>query len=288
MTRHSAGPIHVMRPNFRVASAQVVISVIRFFTPSEDSSMASTNSWSQSTADRFTRSLEIAADLLPASALDGVPADIADSAVRRVEDEHWVNLLQTVGEDDRDCVVDVDEFSIVPRHPSTQRAPLNTRAAQGLLATLTIDRAVAFDIAGRRWSSRLAPSAGGTHSIRPLLYARDSQRWYRSSGDRKRIDEVLVPGAPEMIATARAALQEDGGALIFAVAEPDVIYARYPGGESLLWRDAGAFLATVQFAARARGAETKIAGIAMVLEDRDRSIPAGVVGAVALWQGSQR
>lgn len=72
---------------------------------------------------------------------------------------------------------------------------------------------------------------------------------------------------------------------LFAVAEPDVLLARYPSGSSLLWRDAGAFLTVAHLLAVSARAGSRVLGICVEVDASDRFVPAAAVGALALTGG---
>jgi hypothetical protein len=158
-----------------------------------------------------------------------------------------------------------------------------------VLNLLSLKRSVGYDAAGRRWESRFYPSSGGTHCIEPLLYASDvdnlERGWYRQTGPRSReVEMVHLPGETQLTRATTNALriEQPPSAIVFAVADPDIHSMRYPDGMSLLWRDAGAFLAVAQLCATALGLSASIAGISHELSDPDRITPPFVVGAVGL------
>jgi hypothetical protein len=145
-----------------------------------------------------------------------------------------------------------------------------------LSATATV-RDSGRDVSGREWESRLAPSAGGTHSIEPLLFHEDC--WFVSHGDRIRAVE-LDPTQTRSLMTdlEQAARVSHLTCALFAIADPQLLFQRYPKGESLLWRDAGAFVTTAQFTALALGLESRIVGCSRLLNKRGTAC----VGALIL------
>jgi hypothetical protein len=162
-------------------------------------------------------------------------------------------------------------------------------AVTELLHLLSFTRRQALDSAGRLWRSRFQPSAGGTHCIEPLLHVHNAldwpAGWFRQVGPGLNdVEEVDVPMEEALIRRVMDALHRDAppSATIYAVAEPDILLARYPNSASLLWRDSGAFLTTAQLAATALNLSASIAGIASELDGHGRRIPAFVVGAVGL------
>ena len=147
-------------------------------------------------------------------------------------------------------------------------------------------RAVDGDLGSRRWSSRIAPAAGGLHTVRPLAWCENDDTtglWFTDGAT------VFVPSqlGQQLIAAVHAAVAtpERISAAIFAVASPANLLKRYGSGLGvpLIWRDAGAFLATAQLVAAAAGLSGRIAGIAQPLSGRIyRGGQPAVVGALAL------
>lgn len=241
-------------------------------------------------ARAFVNSLLAATTVRPVQADENPPQASVESAVWRAGSGHWVCSLPVR----RGNAVDggEDDAHGSPVDPLRRRSalvdvPPSRSAALALLVSMTRANAAGADGVGRRWFSRAAPSAGGTHSIRPLLLIVDEGRlrWFRSDDEGAASCEVLVgPDQAERIEqdlrAATPAVQLH--AALVAVAEPDVLFARYPEGSSLLWRDAGAFCVTAQYVAASMGMHSRIAGVARQLDVIDRAIPAFVVGAVAL------
>lgn len=170
-----------------------------------------------------------------------------------------------------------------------------------ILHLLGCARAESLDDIGRVWQSRAHPSAGGTHAHEPLIHAENvpglRSGWYRQEGSRNGdIARVDVPGASALLAAAGTATRSDyvtknghlpdsgGGAsvVLFAIADPVVITARYPGAASLLWRDAGAFLTVAHLLATSYRVTSTIVGLCCPLLEPDTGPVPYATGALAL------
>ena len=233
----------------------------------------------------FQSSIREAALVRPVQAAEGPEAAAVAAARYRFGDGHWVQQLHRISSTRADTIPAV---RVDPMQRRSSFAPGSTPqigSVLGVLATMSVVREEGVDDVGRSWSSRVSPSAGGTHSIRPLLWiGGENGGWFRSGIDGS-TEEVEVPVRGELLADAAAALHvapDSVPAVLFAVAEPDVLLARYPLGVSLLWRDAGAFCVSVQYVAQSYGLGSRILGIARELDVRERRVPASLVGAAAL------
>lgn len=151
---------------------------------------------------------------------------------------------------------------------------------------LGLRRRDGVDDLGNDWSSRISPSAGGLHSVRALGWSSEGSEpgvWFTEL----HVVEVMPDIADKLTSTIRIAIDRgpEIRTAIFAVASPDPALSKYGQnlGTTLLWRDAGAFLATAQGIATAGGLGSRIAGMAAPLprlaQSRNR---AAVLGAVAL------
>lgn len=235
-------------------------------------------------AAEFIRSLRAAAHTRPVQAAQAPDSDTVGQAIWRSGAGHWVNSLPLAA----DSSIEPAEASPCQIRPSTRTSELTAMpparaSALSILRTLASVRVSGTDAAGRIWSSRVAPSAGGTHSIRPLLFIAetpDHGSWFRIDDDR--VAQVDVRQGAPLVADIADALRAPVLAAVVAVAEPDVLLARYPEGVSLLWRDAGAFCATTQFVADSFSLRSRIIGISHELDATHRQVPAFAVGAVAL------
>lgn len=165
------------------------------------------------------------------------------------------------------------------------------------LHTLGSARLLRLDEAGRLWQSRRQPSAGGTHSIEPLLHAGDvdglAPGWYCQVGSTHgEVASVPMPDAARLSTDARQALSSDltPAAVVYGICDPVLLGNRYPEGSSLLWRDAGAFLMTIHLLAHAHGLSSTILGLCVPIGNRREAAPtlagpdveAYAVGAVAI------
>ena len=109
--------------------------------------------------------------------------------------------------------------------------------------------------------------------------------WYRyqhATGDLERV--AFLDGARVLTALMGALHgSPHPPVVVFAVADPDLLGARYPGGSSLLWRDAGVFLMASHLISNACGAVSTIVGVCVELASaKSTATPPFVVGGVAL------
>jgi hypothetical protein len=235
---------------------------------------------------KFTANLRRATTIAPIDAATLRRKQFPSATVGDSSPTHWVNRLPPAGAPH--AVHDVAlSANIQPRLTVTDSAA-DRRACWAVLDDLSRVRCSGTDAAGRPWQSRANPSAGGTHSLQPLLMLTEpgspsTVTWWRSDGTARQQVQVANP-APLQAALAAASRDLFVGACVVAVAEPELLRIRYPNGESLLWRDAGAFLATCQYIAAGRGLGSRILGITVQLEPAAETVPAFVLGAVALSQ----
>ena len=196
--------------------------------------------------------------------------------------------------------------------------PVNVGVLRAVMQALGTVRREHQDDVGRLWQSRVHPSAGGTHCLEPLLYVASAignsvvsasdpgarvdvhhgsthvedpgglpVGWYRQQPGQgaRDLERVRFDDEAKVIGALSAALHDlpSPSAVIFAVADPDLLGARYPGGSSLLWRDAGAFLMTGHLIATAYRTLSTIVGVCVELAaDSRQGTPPFVVGAVAI------
>lgn len=196
-----------------------------------------------------------------------------------VHQGHWTRLLPTAGSTPANAaaVENLPGLYMQSRNSHLRSVTPDLAYALSLLTSISTVRDFGRDDSGREWESRLAPSAGGTHSIEPLLFHENT--WFVSHDNR--IRAVEVPGTQTrrlMADVEKAARVSTLTSALFAVADPQLLLQRYPKGESLLWRDAGAFVATAQFAALALGLESRIVGCSRLLDKRGTAC----VGALIL------
>lgn len=224
----------------------------------------------------FARSLAQASQIRPVDAGEAAATDMVRSPER-----HWLDTLQ------------IDEDSALPtstaflgdraqrpsgsdgfvrllhaRRSAMLQGPACGEFARTAMRLLGDAQLSDIDSDGRVWQSRVQPSAGGTHCLEPLLWAQDvtglESGWYRQDGAHiGRVREFAGELADRLLSALRDSLRHARpAAAIFAVADTRLLAARYPLGVSLMWRDAGAFLATAQLLATAFEVSSTIAGIA--------------------------
>jgi len=147
----------------------------------------------------------------------------------------------------------IDFFDVLDARRSTTGATLPTKQLSSLLwhsMRLRYRRAGRFGI-GRE--SRSAPSAGGLHPVRLLVLPVD----HADGGIYDDHRHALVPIDAAALALNRASVGEilgvARGTTIQLVADPALVGACYENPESLIWRDAGALIATVCLVATALG-----------------------------------
>jgi hypothetical protein len=144
--------------------------------------------------------------------------------------------------------------------------PLDADRLWELIEYLRQIRDIKSDAAGRVWTRRGVPSAGGTHSIDLLVAVRNVRTlepgWYRWSDESARPMALAVPAAEALIGDARAALRGNRhvAAFVFAICDFAVLASRYPTGSSLAWRDAGALLGLAQLMSTGLGMSSTIVG----------------------------
>jgi len=178
-------------------------------------------------------------------------------------------------------------------------------AVTALLSRLCDIRRVGVDAAGREWSSRAVPSAGGTHAIDVLVHvpvvgplqgpagsSSHPSQWYRwvpagqaANGSVGRLEQIGLDGDTDSKVSAALA-DSHGGRVpplsVVAVADTVRLFRRYPLGTSLLWRDAGAFLMTTHLLATELGLASTLLGCGGQVVGGSRDWPVIVVGAVAV------
>jgi len=115
------------------------------------------------------------------------------------------------------------------------------------------------------------PSAGGRQPLTIMVIASDISGlsdgvWMVRGDSRTALVNVQLPAktVTALSTAAAAALRTDTvpPALIIPLARPRRTFSKYPGGESLLWRDAGALLAVAHLAAEDLGLASCILGLA--------------------------
>jgi SagB-type dehydrogenase family enzyme len=130
--------------------------------------------------------------------------------------------------------------------------------------------------AGGRHPYELAVAASNVHGLPPGLWEFNPARCTitaEPAHDRLRaaLDHVA----------AAAAIPGDAPATIFVVGQMRRTLSRYPAGSTLVWRDAGAVLATLHLAATAAGLASCIVGTAGVLLYDEQNLT-GDLGALVV------
>lgn len=213
-------------------------------------------------------------------ALRSYPAEPADGDPATLHSEHWlVRQLEPISQISHQSFE--HKLGGIYLQSRTSQMPAEMpplEAAFDLLSSMSSVRERSVDRFGRQWESRLAPSAGGTHSIEALLWY--GAHWFVVRGGF--ICRVRVPSqlADQLTASVRhAARNERASSALFAVADVRLIAQRYPVGDSLLWRDAGAFLTICHLAALSLLLPSTILGLSGAVSS---SGDAFTVGAVLL------
>ncbi|WP_175525773.1 nitroreductase family protein [Bosea sp. OK403] len=106
-----------------------------------------------------------------------------------------------------------------------------------------------------RRSWRTAPSAGALHPIEVLIVStKGSHRIFRFNARLQTIELLRLHSvvlAADVLRQARTILPQATGDFIVLLADPAKTEAAYVHAQSLLWRDAGALMQTLQLAATA-------------------------------------
>jgi SagB-type dehydrogenase family enzyme len=137
-------------------------------------------------------------------------------------------------------------------------------------------------------TERPTPSAGGRHPLELVLLALNVQGlgpglWHFDAAACDLLRAEPQNGAgPATLAAVLTALEGDGtpAAAIFAVADFARTLSRYPNGMSLVFRDAGALLATLHLCASAAGLPSCIVGTAGALRYEAGATVIADVGAL--------
>jgi len=234
----------------------------------------------------------------PGSPLSDVAESLADAAQARPRDTTGPTTVRSTrdfGARPHIPLADVASLNPVSQLLDARRSIRSGGAiAVASLASLLLasNRVITFGTAddGYTRSWRPNPSAGGRHPIDILVDARqvngldpgaywfDAVHWSL----RPELDlETSLINARAATADA-VATESPPGAILFLVAQFERTGSRYDHPASLVWRDAGALLATVQFAATGVGLSSCAAGISGTLSLPDGGVD---VGAVVLGPG---
>lgn len=135
--------------------------------------------------------------------------------------------------------------------------PINEPTLSTLLWLACKTRERSVGAGGVAWEHRPAPSAGGRHPIDVLLMdAADRpplvSLYQPVSHALCRLD-CDTPVVERLAATAQEVLPHQRGVTMWFAAQFERTLSKYEHGESLVWRDAGALLATLHLTAEALG-----------------------------------
>ncbi|WP_139765806.1 nitroreductase family protein [Gordonia sp. i37] len=165
---------------------------------------------------------------------------------------------------------------VADRVSSRRLTPPSAEEIGLVIARAGLSRATATDSTGMAIGSRAAPSAGGRHPFELALLARDVRGippglWVLDAHAavlrRGTITDERATSALADIADATRA--GNPPAAVFVVADPALTLSRYPLGDSLLWREAGALLMLLHLAATDIGLSSCIVGTTGRLLDNE-------------------
>jgi SagB-type dehydrogenase family enzyme len=112
---------------------------------------------------------------------------------------------------------------------------------------------------GVRWQHRPCPSAGGCHPVDILVIDQPPAMGGRRISLYDHIAHALThlvvatSDLHEFVADVDEVLALNHATILWMVAQPARTFSKYEYGESLIWRDAGAILATIGIVAEALG-----------------------------------
>jgi SagB-type dehydrogenase family enzyme len=142
------------------------------------------------------------------------------------------------------------------RKTSRTFAELETATLSKLLwMTMKVERQEEEE-SGFKWQHRPLPSAGGRHPVHALIIQPhlDLRRPSLYDPEAHALNE-LVPADEEAVSDALAHIEQlvpiGQASVVWFAADYERTLSRYSGGESLVWRDAGAVLAGFTFVAEA-------------------------------------
>jgi SagB-type dehydrogenase family enzyme len=105
---------------------------------------------------------------------------------------------------------------------------------------------------GYSWEHKNSPSAGGLHPIHIVIYRDNRVGIYDSVAHAiYQLDEVDKSLLESFAVSLNEIVRIDRGTVVWFAADIAKTLANYEDGETLVWRDAGAMLATVSLAAEA-------------------------------------
>lgn len=148
--------------------------------------------------------------------------------------------------------------------------PISVEQAWDVIAPMVTARSAWVALDGYLEQQTFVPSAGARHPLTALLLHREEgDTHHRAWAASPSITPMgfLVTGRD---AQTRALLEATARALRTPLPPPTVVVilarfrrtlSKYPDGETLVWRDAGAFLTMAHLVAISRGFDSKMAGI---------------------------
>lgn len=116
---------------------------------------------------------------------------------------------------------------------------------------------------GYLWQHKPSPSAGGRHPIDLLLFSRKTSKVRLYDSLAHSLCEIRVESSllKDFIEFINEILQVGEATIIMFAAQFDRTLSKYEYGESLVWRDAGALLATISLVAEALGLHSCALGV---------------------------
>ncbi len=134
--------------------------------------------------------------------------------------------------------------------------PLSDEQLSSLLWFAAKTLATAREPSGFPWQHRPAPSGGGRHPVHILVMAPEVDPsavcLYEPEGHALLTLEISSESSPrQFLHTLQSVMPPQQGTVLWFAADQLRTATRYEHGESLVWRDAGALLATIGMAAEA-------------------------------------
>lgn len=183
---------------------------------------------------------------------------------------------------------DRDFFDVLNNRKSAVGCPLSESDLSSLVWHSTLLRARRAGRFGIPWESRSAPSAGGLHPIRLLVLPIENAA-VRGLYDHH--EHALIQIDNKALDLNRESIDEllgqTGGTTLQLAADAALIDACYTHGSSLMWRDAGALLATICLVATALELQSTAVGRTGEAIVRAAAMPPSFVGVGAVHISSK-
>jgi SagB-type dehydrogenase family enzyme len=136
---------------------------------------------------------------------------------------------------------------------------------------------------GYIWQHRTSPSAGGRHPIDLLLFRRGTSKVRIYDPLAHSLCEIKIESSllDNFIESINEVISVREATIIMFAAQFDRTLSKYEYGESLVWRDAGALLATISLVAEAIGLHSCALGVtgepllSKLLRSNDRVVGVG-------------